>query len=356
MTVIHVVEAYEGGVIEFINSLTKQLIQHDHIIIHSERAGDIKVSYEDNVSFIKWPYAQREISVINDLKSALSLLKILRKIEYDAIHLHSSKAGFIGRAITPFLKNRSVIYSPNGAAFNRLDVSKRKRTMYKLIEKIASRLGGSVVSVSHSEATDFLKAGVSGYYINNGIAIEERLQSKLLNEKIIVGTVGRITPQKNPGLFNQIANYFVDNKNVEFIWIGGGELNSALDSPNISITGWLPKSEAVTYLDGIDIYLSTALWEGLPFAVLDAMNHKKALVLNRCTGNIDLIRDNGYLFENLDGATNAINKLLTDPERIVSLGINSFSLLKSNFSVEQMARQYEYAYLGDFEKLNTPKS
>lgn len=352
MIIVHVVEAYEGGVIEFINSLTKQLIQHTHIIIYSERAGDIKVSYDKNVTFIKWPYAQREISPINDIKASFSLFKLLRNINYDSIHLHSSKAGIIGRVITPFLRKKSVIYSPNGAAFNRLDVSGKTRFLFKVLEKTANWMGGKVISVSNSEANDFLRIGVKGYYINNGVSTDTEIQQKKLEGKITIGTIGRLTPQKNPGLFNEIALRFINNPKVEFLWIGGGELNDAISSPNVKVTGWLPKAEAVKNLDNIDIYMSTALWEGLPFAVLDAMKHKKALVLNQCTGNIDLVKSNGFLFSNLNEAVDAINKLINKPTQISSMGIKSFELLKSDFSVEQMASQYEYAYLGDFEKLN----
>jgi len=354
MIIIHVVEAYEGGVIEFINSLTKNLSYHKHYIIFSERAGDIKVSYDANVTFIKWPHAQREISPFNDIRAIFSLYKIIRGFDYDAIHLHSSKAGILGRIIAPFLANKNIIYSPNGAAFNRLDVSSKARLLFRTIEKIANWFGGKVVSVSESEARDYSRIGIKGFYINNGVSITNEIEQKNLEGKLSIGTIGRLTPQKNPTLFNEIAMHFVDNPKVEFLWIGGGELNNAINSPNVKVTGWLPKEDAVKNLRNIDIYLSTALWEGLPFAVLDAMNFKKALILNKCTGNVDLVKDNGYLYSSANEAIQMLDLLINDPSKILSMGLKSYGLLKSDFSAKQMAKEYEYAYLGQFDKLKKP--
>ena len=50
-----------------------------------------------------------------------------------------------------------------------------------------------------------------------------------------VYTLGRICYQKNPTLFNEIAEALPD---VKFIWIGDGELREQLTSKNIEITGW----------------------------------------------------------------------------------------------------------------------
>ena len=55
-------------------------------------------------------------------------------------------------------------------------------------------------------------------------------------------TVGRIGFQKNPKLFNEIAQEFPD---LQFTWIGDGELRNELTSKNINITGWLERKEVL---------------------------------------------------------------------------------------------------------------
>ncbi|MBK6979684.1 MAG: glycosyltransferase [Cytophagaceae bacterium] len=78
-------------------------------------------------------------------------------------------------------------------------------------------------------------------------------------------TSGRISSQKNPSLFNAIALSFKDYPQVSFVWVGEGELSHCLTANNITITGWVSKEETNKYYSVADIYLSTALWEGLPF-------------------------------------------------------------------------------------------
>lgn len=62
---------------------------------------------------------------------------------------------------------------------------------------------------------------------------------------------------------------------IEFVWIGDGELKSRLLADNIKVTGWVNKAKALDILNDTDIFLLTSLWEGLPMALLEAMYLKK---------------------------------------------------------------------------------
>lgn len=59
-----------------------------------------------------------------------------------------------------------------------------------------------------------------------------------------VFTLGRISVQKNSRLFNEIA---LKLPKLKFLWIGDGELRSELTAPNITVTGWLTRHEALKY-------------------------------------------------------------------------------------------------------------
>jgi glycosyltransferase involved in cell wall biosynthesis len=85
------------------------------------------------------------------------------------------------------------------------------------------------------------------------------------------------------------------------------------------VTGWKCKESAIKYLHDADIYLSTSLWEGLPISVLQAMCYSKPLVLSDCTGNKDLIVDNGYLCQSKEEIIVAINCLRSDAQKRIDL-------------------------------------
>ena len=50
---------------------------------------------------------------------------------------------------------------------------------------------------------------------------------------------------------------------VKFLWIGDGELRNELKSPNINITGWVNREEALKISMNTDVFILTSLWEGL---------------------------------------------------------------------------------------------
>jgi len=226
------------------------------------------------------------------------------------------------------------------------------------LEWVVSKINGITICVSLSEAKLLQKIGIKSYFVNNGVEsfkVFTKKDQKEDNHLIKIVTIGRASTQKNPRLFNRIAESFED-QNIVFFWIGDGELANELTSKNIIITGWLTKAEIAEYLNNADIYLSTSLWEGLPFSVLDAMNYSLPLILHKCTGNIDLVwnGENGVIFSSVEGACEAISALVNDPKKRNLFGKKSKNFLKINFRRDQMIKDYRYAYSGKFEMLKKP--
>lgn len=58
----------------------------------------------------------------------MGIIYYTKKIDnIDIIHLHSSKAGFLGRIVSFLLgKSKKTIYTPHAISFLRLDVSPKK--------------------------------------------------------------------------------------------------------------------------------------------------------------------------------------------------------------------------------------
>ena len=178
MVIVHVLDPFGAGLATFLRLLTEELSDDYHIIVHGERQElvDFKEvrSYfpKKNIRFIQWKTVQRNLNVRKDFIAYLELTKILRRFRYaDAIHLHSSKAGFIGRIVCKQLGIKQLIYTPNGAPFLMNDVSKFKLRLYENLEKFANRLGGKVVCSSESEQQEYINRGIDAHLINNGTKI-----------------------------------------------------------------------------------------------------------------------------------------------------------------------------------------
>lgn len=354
MKIVHVVECLAGGVLTFLVNLTHQMSEEEHIIIYGIRESTpthVEILFGNNVQLIRWGKVGREIKFKNDLLALLELINDLKKIDdIDVVHLHSSKAGFLGRIACRLMgKKDRVFYTPHGLSFARMDISQRKRKFYIRLEQLANYFCGDVVACSNSEKKLLVENGIHNVHlISNGIVCDAQNKlSRKISDPLIIGCTGRLTPQKNPFMFNAIAEKFKLDTHVSFLWVGDGELRRNIQkSENLKITGWLSSMEVEKYLDQIDVFLSTSLWEGLPYSVLEAMNMGKPLILSECIGNVDLVENmkNGFLYHNIDEAVGAIDFFLEHPKSVYQMGFQSREKVRAEFSIQQMTVQYRKLY------------
>jgi glycosyltransferase involved in cell wall biosynthesis len=312
LKVVHVIEALGGGVYTYFKDLS-YFFGDDEIskeiqttIIYSGNRKEIDpskiaVEFSKGVSLVEVNMVMN-LSPIEDLKSTIQLYKQLKKINPDIIHLHSSKAGVLGRiAAFILLKKTKVFYSPHGYSFLRADISNANKWLFWSIEKCFQFIfRGTTIACGDTEFGISKKIGQS-LLIRNGIDIDEVRQNfkPNSNPKLTIGIVARITFARNPKLFNDIALQF---PNYNFVWIGDGDLRDLITAPNIKITGWLlNRGEVMKELNNIDIYMQTSLWEGLPIAVLEAMAMEKPVIATNIIGNKDIVVHNetGFLFDDI---------------------------------------------------------
>ncbi|SDZ78516.1 Glycosyltransferase involved in cell wall bisynthesis [Thiothrix caldifontis] len=353
MKVIHVVESFAAGVLHFVVQLTHALPEYEHVVIHGERP-DTPSHYVElfplGVTLLPWKRVTRDISPISDILALYHLMRLLKQHKGDVIHLHSSKAGFLGRVAAKLLGLPTrVLYTPHGAAFLRQDVSPTKLSLFIWLEKLGNWCAGQVIACSASEAAAFQRYGIPADYINNGVECAKRPATPptQTDTYCTIVVAGRISQQKNPALFNEIALAFLDQPHVRFVWIGDGELRHLLTAPNIHCTGWVEPPEVTAHLQQATIYLSTSLWEGLPLSALQAMCQGLPLVLSECTGHVDIVQvgRNGYLFKHTNEAIEILSELSKNNAFCFSLGTISQTLQKKNFNIQRMVESYKMLYI-----------
>lgn len=351
MKIVHVVESFAGGVLQFLVNLTNGLPMYQHVIIHGKREdtpSNYKKLFPKSTKFYSWNHAVREINCYRDILALIELYRLLNQLQdIGIIHLHSSKAGFLGRVAARFCGSKfKVVYTPHGLSFARQDISRYKKSMFIWLERFAAFLGGTTVACSASERDELIINKINAKFVNNGVQCKEIARVKANNNIITIGTVGRITFQKNPRLFNNIALLLRTHRNARFLWIGDGELKSVLSSENIEVTGWLTQQEVEQLLGTIDIYISTSLWEGLPLSVLQSMAVGLPLVLSDCIGNRDLVVQdfNGYIYTNAAAAANYLLNLINDDNLRIKMAGGSHKLVREKFSLEEMCSGYARIY------------
>lgn len=170
--IVHIVEAFGGGVFTVLSDLCKETAdQYDIVIAYSlrEQTPTNFVEYfPKNIRFIKIENFTRSINPVKDLKALKEIRKIVKQEKPDIVHLHSSKAGVLGR-IAIHNKKIKMLYNPHGFSFLKLDDSKLKRLMYKTIEKIVAIINHrcTIVGCSQGEYEEALKLNKNSICINN---------------------------------------------------------------------------------------------------------------------------------------------------------------------------------------------
>lgn len=352
--ILYIVEAMGGGVFTYIVDLANELVDtYDMYIAYAVRKqtpSNYKDYFDKRIHLIEVKNFARAINATKDIAAFFEIRKIAKEIKPDIIHLHSSKAGALGRFAFSG-KRVPLFYTPHGYSFLMQNSSEARRKIYKGIEFVCGKRNCTTISCSKGEHSESLKLNKQAVYVNNGINMEQ-LQ-KLIDElgdakqhPFTVFTLGRICYQKNPALFNKIALAMPD---VRFLWIGDGELRSELTAPNITITGWTERKEALKYSASGDVFVLTSLWEGLPISLLEAMYMKKVCVVSNVIGNRDVIKNgtNGFVCNSVDEYVRTIKCAKNnDMSRLVEV---AYQEILECYNTKTMAEQYNKIYVA---KLN----
>jgi len=303
------------------------------------------------------PDLVREISPIKDLKAYFQIRKLIRRNQYDIVHVHSSKAGFLGRLAAKCSGVNKIIYTVHGWwPIEQYKGAKRK--IFILAERFAAHFCDKIVLLGKNDlgkAREW-KIGKQKQYviINNAIIPIEDVQKGKLRKELgldgstkIVGNVARLDPQKNPLRFLNIAQRVLnEKKDVVFVWIGGSVVD---DYYGNLVKEWLKehpqeakriyffpfRKDAVELMADFDVFLLTSDAEGMPLVVLEALSLGIPVVSTDvgCVGEMGKLIFTGRSTENL--SKNVIN-ILTNQ----ALVANSRYESKFNDFIENYAKLY----------------
>lgn len=347
--ILYIVEAMGGGVFTYIVDLANELVnKYDMYIAYAVRKQtpkNYKDYFDKRIHLIEVKNFGRAINPTKDIAAFFELKKIAAEVKPDVIHLHSSKAGAIGRVA--FDGKIPMFYTPHGYSFLMENCNPTKRRVFKLIESVCAKRNCTTISCSVGEHQETLKITKNAAYVNNGINMEELQEIVDQTEKVThpftVFTLGRICYQKNPTLFNEIAESLPD---VKFVWIGDGELRDQLTSENIEITGWADRSTAIRYAVNADVFLLPSRWEGLPISLLESMYMKKACVVSNVIGNRDVIHngENGFVCTKVKDFVKAIEECQDENGKLTERAYQDIlKMYNTKVMAEQYSKKYEMA-------------
>jgi glycosyltransferase involved in cell wall biosynthesis len=358
MKVLHVTEAYGGGVLTVVNQLANGLVENNidvtfALSVRPEAPPDWRSLLNKHVD-VRLLELNREINPIQDFKALIQLIRLIRQERPDVLHLHSSKAGFLGRVAAWLTAQSSrTFYSPHAFAYLAPHLSPAKRRLYLLLERIGAMFGGLLIACSDDELAEARKLGVRAVVVNNAIDlplvddIADRIP-RIADGKVRIVTAGRICAAKRPEFFVAVAEAARKLKlDCDFIWIGGGDKPPQTDA--VHFTGWLPRKEALGTMRALgDVYLQTSAYEGLPVAVLEAQALGLPAVVTNAVGNRSSIVDGvtGFI-SSTDSVSECVERLrclIEQPELRTTMGTSARERIESEFNIPLMLARYVNNY------------
>lgn len=298
-----------------------------------------------NASFRFIPLPKRKFTLF----SFFRLLIICKSNEITLVHSHGRGAGVFSRLLGLF--SIKVIHTFHGAHKTDDFLGFLKVTLDKVLKNLTNKF----ICVSNDEKLKVIELGMafseSITVIENGINVSEIHSSNTREKKSEVktfGTLARLNHQKGLDL---AINYFSKlGENFQLLIAGEGEDQEKLlhlikennVQDRVKLIGNVGRPSEL--FEQIDAYISTARWEGLPIAVLEAMAYPNACILSNVTGHGPFIENGACLSFELncyDSFKVAIEEVQSKKDLLEE---RSYALVKRRFDLKEMVNKVEEVY------------
>ncbi len=364
--VLHITQSV-GGVETYLKQIISTI---DHSRFELKVIGTISENLEPyctkyGVAFTRIKMA-RGLNPFLDFSSVLQLKKIIQNEGAACAHLHSAKGGFIGRIACSLAKQKS-LYTPHALSY--LSFTGIKRKAFFGLEKFAKQFTYKILAISQSEAErciiDLGHKRENIYTIPNSLIIDNYWYNTntaslhTLQGKWKVGDIARLTPQKNPLLFVEIANAVIKKAGIDvhFYILGIGEHDHLMDAVQAKIKEYgitdnlhlLQRGDLQTsihFLQQLDVFLFPSVFEGLSYALLEAMLQGVPPVVSNVDGNKDVIQTNvnGFACDTLDEYVNSILTLITDTTKKKQFGAAAKQYVLDHHDLSKNIHKLEKTY------------
>ena len=338
----------------------------ESIVIHGE--DDSNTNFKNNLGEVITDYKvplQRNISPVKDLKTVFKAIKILRDYKPDIIHGHSAKGGIVSKLTGKYL-GIPVLHTPQ--AYSYLSASSEfKKRLYLQIEKFFRFKGNKILASSNSEMNNALSevkySSDRVLLFNNSILPMEKKYNLSISKtwpQNYICSVGRPSYQKNIELMLDVLfEVKKECEDVHLVLMGVGYHSPNLENitnkikdleldRNITLLEWTKREDIFSIIKNAQFYITTARYEGLPYAVIESLALGKPVVASNADGNRDLVKHNynGILVdnENVSEFSAGVLKLLNDGAILESFSKNSKQLFEEKFNINNNIKYLENIY------------
>lgn len=300
-----------------------------------------------------------------DMKCLAQLNTLVKKHHIDIIHVHDLKTTLLGVLLKGLNPKVKIMHTAHGWI-----IHSRKDRIKQIIQYAMLRCYPLHIAVSCATRDLMVNSGIpyknievlynsidTNYWEKGRGTASLRQEYQIPDGTMVVGTVGRLSREKDLPTFFNVAKLILEKINdAVFFIVGDGkedvvseliELAETMGLKNhIYFTGH--RTDLINVYSSFDLFLMTSLTEGLPNTVLEAMSLEIPVVTTAVGGVPELIENgiSGRLCP--AGDITALSKqcieLLESHEKRIELGGKARERICDMFDFEKRLHRIENIY------------
>jgi glycosyltransferase involved in cell wall biosynthesis len=352
LKIVHVITKLDvGGAQSVVRELAMQqsLMGHEVQVITGTLGPVATLLLSNGIAVHHHEGLVHAIDPIQDRRAGVRLQGMLRELEPNIVHSHSSKTGLLGRRAARQLDLPSV-YTAHGWPFQK-GAPLKQRILSWLGETSAGRSGGHIVCVTSS---DFSLAGrlriapdSRVHLVPNGIGNESIVHFGGEDSFTVLMVARFASPKRHDILVNALR---LLPRRVRVVFVGDGPRMSAARKRAATVlertvfdgakdpTPWLQRSDALVLASD---------YEGLPMSILEGMRAGLPVIANDLPGIRDAVTDGveGILVDKSPiGFATALRSLASNAALSRQLGTAAQERWNLDFRSDVMTNRYMSIY------------
>jgi len=287
-------------------------------------------------------------------------VQLIKRLNISIVHVHNLQSIFWAHLPHLIYPRIFFIFTPHIINFENRVLER----IFYITWRIFSILSDKIIALSEAQKGVLVRKKIKRSdaitVIHNSISEEEvgcaemaEPSSPLPIKEPYILSVIRLVRQKDPLRIIAIAEKVCEqNPAVHFFIIGEGPLDAELKTEiekrglggKVFLLGY--RKDTAILIRHATAILSTSLWEGMPYSLLEAMYLGKPIVTSDIEGHRTLVQDGrtGFLVRTDDDFLKSISILLRDEKQRHDMGQNARKYYDEYFSFELFVEKMKALY------------
>ncbi|HIJ75078.1 MAG TPA: glycosyltransferase family 4 protein [Candidatus Hydrogenedentes bacterium] len=319
------------------------------------------------IPIIREPMLVRSAAPMRDGLALGRLTRLFKRKQYDIVHTHTSKAGFIGRLAAARARVPIVVHTPHGNIFHGYFPRWLTR-LFVWMERHAARRTDRIIALTAGGIEQHLAEGIGrreqyvsifsgvdfdGYDAARARRQEVRRGLGCPRHAFLVGGIGRLEPIKGFSYFVTAAQSIAAAlPETRFVLAGDGSLGRELRAQAAALGERFQflglRDDVAELMAAMDVCIVPSLNEGMGRVVLEAGAAGTPVVASNVGGIPDIVDDGttGLLVPPRDAASIvvAVVALGRDPAWRAAMGAKARSIVVPNYGLGRMVERIEGLY------------